>query len=160
PAPDEVVAWLKADAVPIATTDPESTSNDLTPLMDALRAARILAIGEGTLGSREFSRLKQRLIQRLVADGDVTVVALEANFAEAELVDAYVGTQGGWVDTILNSQFQVLQTHEVRELIEWIRRWNAEPAHRRKVRLRGFDMQSPRRSIAAVEAYLRKVDPA
>ena len=44
-------------------------------------------------------------------------------------------------------------------MIQWMRRYNADPRHQRKVQFYGFDMQSVPRAVKVVLSYLRKVDP-
>jgi erythromycin esterase len=160
PAPDEVVAWLKKTAISISTTEVGTPDHDLAPLVAAFGDARVIGVGEATHGTLEFTRLKHRLLERLVATHGVTVLAMEANFGNAELVDEYLQTGRGTPETVVKNLFRVWQTEEVRELIAWMRKWNADPRHRRKIRFRGYDVQGARESIAAVRTYLRRVDPS
>ncbi len=43
-------------------------------------------------------------------------------------------------------------------MIQWMRRYNADPKHTRKVKFYGFDMQSAARAAKVTLSYLRKVD--
>ena len=56
--------------------------------------------------------------------------------------------------------FWTWDTEEVRTMIEWMRSYNANPQHARKVKFYGFNMQSAPRAAKVTLAYLRKVDPA
>lgn len=56
--------------------------------------------------------------------------------------------------------FWTIDTEEVRDLIEWMRAYNLDPAHTRKVHFYGFDPQFPSRAAKRALAYVRKVDPA
>ena len=51
---EEVVVWLKANALPLATIEPDSSFHDLEPLRPMLSKARIVSLGESTHGTREF----------------------------------------------------------------------------------------------------------
>jgi erythromycin esterase len=51
------------------------------------------------------------------------------------------------------------KAEELLEMIEWMRAFNANPAHQRKVKFYGFDMQAPNMAVSNVIAYLRSVDP-
>jgi erythromycin esterase len=44
-------------------------------------------------------------------------------------------------------------------MIEWMRRYNADPKHTRKVKFYGFDMQTAARAAKVTLAYLRRVYP-
>jgi erythromycin esterase len=158
PAPDEVVAWVKERAIPISA-ELGTDDQDLAPLVAAFGDARMIGVGEATHGTLEFSVIKDRLFRRMVATHGVTVLAMEANFADAELVDAYLQTGRGTPDEAVKHLFRVWQTEEVRDLIAWMRTWNADPKHRRKIHFRGYDVQGARESMAAVRTYLKRVDP-
>ena len=159
PAPAEVVAWLKGEAIPISTAEVGTPDQDLAPLVAALGDARVIGVGETTHGTLEFTRIKHRLLERLVATHGVTDFAMEANFGAAERVDEYLQTGRGTPEEAVRNLFLVWQTEEVRDLVAWMRRYNADPKHRKKIRFRGYDVQGAERSIAAVRAYLRRVDP-
>jgi len=160
PASDEVVAWLRESAIPIATSATGGPNDDLAPLVATLGNARVIGVGEATHGTREFFQIKHRLLERLVATHGVTVFAIEATFSAAELVDDYVQTGRGTAEGVLAKLVGVWRTEEVRDLVVWMRQWNADPRHRRKVQFRGYDMQGARLSIAALRTYFKRVDPA
>lgn len=44
-------------------------------------------------------------------------------------------------------------------MIEWMRAWNADPAHAQKVQFTGFDMQTSKVAYETVAAFLGKVAP-
>ena len=76
PAGEEVVAWLKANAMPLASAEPGSGFGDLAALRDVIGDARIVSLGKATHGTREFFQLKHRLIEYCVAElGFTTAIA-------------------------------------------------------------------------------------
>jgi hypothetical protein len=62
----EVSAWLRENAIPFDTTDPNSDFEDLMPLKELIGDARIVALGEATHGTHEFFQLKHRMLRFLV----------------------------------------------------------------------------------------------
>lgn len=160
PAPDEVVSWLKEKALPIRTSEPGGATDDLAPLVSAFGNARVIGVGEATHGTREFTRFKHRLVEHLAGAPGGVVVAWEANFAKAEAIDEYLQTGKGTAEDAIRNMFRVWQTDEVLDLLKWIRTYNADPRHPGKIRLKGYDVQGARASLAAVRAYLRRVDPS
>jgi erythromycin esterase len=96
-----------------------------------------------------------------VTEKGFTAFAIEASMPEAFDVDAYVlGGPGDSTKALDALYFWTINTEEVADLIEWMRAYNLDPAHTRKVHFYGFDVQSPARAAKRALAYVRKVDPA
>ncbi len=161
PPPEEVVAWITQAAVPLTTVEAEHGFDDLKPLAKMIGDARVVALGEATHGTREFFQMKHRMLEYLVSELGFTVFAIEANWPEALVVDEYVMTgKGSAAEAVAGMYFWTWNTEEVVEMVEWMRRWNADPKHKKKVRFYGFDVQFVGTSHDAVLAYLAKVDAA
>jgi erythromycin esterase len=158
PAPDVVLAWLKKAAVPIATTEPDHDISDLEELAPMIGKARLVALGEATHGTREFSQMKHRMLEYLVQRQGVTAFLIEGGFGDVRALDAYVKGAPGDVKTAVTSLYGVWQTEEMAALVDWLRAWNADPAHA-KVSVYGIDVQTPLSSLSALLAYLGVVDP-
>src|SRR5262249_31303376 len=90
PAPGEITAWLKADAIRIASVQSDAGSADLMALLPHLQDARIVAMGEATHGTREFQQFKVRMFRFLVERLGFTVFGIEADWPEALSVNEYV----------------------------------------------------------------------
>lgn len=159
--PPEIEAWLRATGVPIATADPTHALDDLVPLAAIVGDAHVVGMGEATHGTREFFQLKHRVLEELVAHEGFTVLAMEANQPECRAINAYIlGGDGDVRELLRGIYFWTWDTEEVRAMIEWMRAWNADPAHRHKVQFAGFDMQETPVALASVEAFVRAVDRA
>lgn len=159
PASD-TVAWVAKRALPIARSEPGSDWADLGPLREFIADARVVGLGEGTHGTREFFQFKHRLFEYLVAELGFSVFAFEANFSESLVVNEYVQTGvGDPRKAIAGMGFEIWETEEVLALVEWMRAHNANPKHARKVSFYGLDMQFSRHGVEAVHEYLVRVDP-
>ncbi|WNG41712.1 erythromycin esterase [Archangium violaceum] len=152
------VAWVKQNALKLQSVEAGHGFEDLTPLEPVLRDVRVVALGEATHGTREFFQLKHRLFEFLVTRMGFTVMAFESNFAEMLALDEYVLTGRGDPAQLLKGE--TWDTQEVLELVQWMRRYNADPSHTKKLRLQGVDMQYSPAAVARVVAYLSKVDPS
>ena len=84
------IAWLKANALPLATAEPGSDVKDLEPLRRSIGNARVVGLGEATHGTREFFQLKHRMIEYCVSQLGFTVIGFEAPYGETLLVNDYV----------------------------------------------------------------------
>lgn len=157
----DAVAWLKRQAFAVATPEAGRGFQDLAPLGALIGEARVVALGEATHGTREFFQMKHRVLEYLVSELGFTVFAIEAFYPESLAVNDYVlSGKGDPAQALAGLGFWTWDTEEVLEMIRWMRRWNEDPRHTRKVRFYGFDMQSPPRAVRHVLGYLQRVDPA
>jgi erythromycin esterase len=155
------VAWLKQAAVPFDRADPAGSLADLEPLRAMVGGARMVALGEGTHGTREFFQMKHRVLQFLVRELGFTAFAIEATWPEANAVDLYVRTGiGDPAVALSNLYFWTWNTQEVAEMIAWMRDYNRTVPPARQVRFFGFDMQYPGVAMDTVAAFVRRADLA
>ncbi|MDB4881430.1 MAG: hypothetical protein JWL95_196 [Gemmatimonadetes bacterium] len=158
PSPAEQ-RWVRAHAIPIATTDPSAPLDDLRPFGAFVGDARVVALGEGTHGTAEFFQLKQRLVEYLVTQKGFTVFAIEAHMPEARRLNEYVLSGRGDVRAALAGlYFAYWNTREVLDIIEWIRGYNASGKGR--VEFWGFDMQVPGLAMDSVRAFVADAEPS
>lgn len=156
----EVVAWLQDHAVAFSTDDPEAPLTDLEPLRALVGNARVVALGEATHGTREFFRMKHRLLRFLVTEMGFQVFSIEATMPEAFRVNSYVhGGPGDPAVLLSGLYFWTWNTESVLDMIRWMRTHNAAPGAGPPVDFTGFDMQYPGMAIHNVEQFLREQDP-
>ncbi|MBF6317315.1 erythromycin esterase family protein [Nocardia cyriacigeorgica] len=142
-------------------------SANLGRAVDELLAARseptaLLGLGEPTHGIAAFPVLRNELLAQLVDRGFRSIV-LEIDMFGADLVNDYVTGARGEIDTVLATGF----SHRFggvpgnRELVEWLRAYNAGRPPQDRVRFYGFDfpgdqvdIASPRPALRAVVEYL------
>jgi erythromycin esterase len=160
PPPAEVVAYIGKQAIPLVSAEAGKGLDDMAPIGKLVGNARIVALGEATHGTREFFQLKHRFLEYLVAKQGFTVFAIEANQPECRAINDYVlhGT-GTAKEALKGIYFWTWNTEEVLAMIEWMRVWNADPAHKQKVQFTGFDMQTAVVAHATVTKLLEKVAP-
>jgi erythromycin esterase len=121
--------------------------------------ARVVALGEATHGTHEFFQLKHRMLEFLVSEMNFNVFAIEANMPEGFDLNEYVLNGKGDPERLLSGlYFWTWDTEEVLRLIRWMRQYNADERHQRKVKFYGFDMQAPVRPVKVALAYLRRID--
>ena len=158
PHPQEVVDWLRQNAVPIATAEPGSGLDDLRPLAEMFAGARIVSLGEATHGTREFFQLKHRILELCVEELGFDAFVIEAAFEESLMADRYVAKGEGIAGLgVANMRFWTWDTEEVLELVEWMRSRNESGD--RELRFMGYDMQFPSTAVRSLLAYLDARDP-
>jgi erythromycin esterase len=163
------VAWAAEHAIRMQTIEPGRSSADLKPLKAVIGRARVVALGESSHGIHEFLAFRNRLFEFLVLELDFTALAVETGFAESIQVNDFINGGPGDSKTAAQNVFSYAPVafDENRELIEWMRRYNAGVAAARKVRFYGIDITAGgqdqfaecRRALQAALAYVDRVDP-
>jgi len=135
---------------------------DVDALIERVGDARVVLLGEATHGTSEFYRMRARISERLIARAGFSFVAVEADWPDAARVDDYVlgAPRRSSIEFTPFSRFPawMWRNEEVHEFIDRLRAHNAEQSER-KVGFHGLDLYSLFTSIAAVLAYLDRVDP-
>lgn len=158
-AAPEVVRWLAASAAPLDSLEPGADPRDLAPLRAIVGDARIVALGEATHGSHEFFAFKRRALEFLVRELGFTDFAMETDWTQAQVANEFVEHGRGELDGALRALSPLWRTEEYRDLLTWMRAWNAEPAHVRKLRFHGLDLAAPGPTARRLKEYLARIDP-
>ncbi len=154
--PDVVVSWLRSRAIRLETLEAGDGQDDLAPLVQMWAGLDVLGLGESTHGTREFFTLKHRLLEFLVLELGLQVVAMETSESAATVIDDYVAIGAGDASAALDGlQFWTWNTREVLAMIEWLRRHNQQVPAERRVRFVGIDPQRPAKAVETVRTYLR-----
>lgn len=152
----EQIKWLEKHAMPLKSTNPTASLQDLRPLKDMIGSATIVGIGEATHGAHEVFTMKHRIVNYLTAEMDFKALVLEEGWDRALGLDRYVLTGKGDPSQYLSPVFN---TNEIIDLLQWIRQYNA-PKHKSKIRIIGMDIQSVNESVYNnILAYVKKYDP-
>ncbi len=157
----EIVEWLTSHIVPFETMEVREDRTDLAALDEMIGDARIVALGEATHGTREFFRMKHRMLDYLVREKGFTLFAMEATWPEMNRIDDWVKGRRARAEasTLLSGQyFWTWNTTSVLDLLFWARDYNRGAA--RPLSVLGFDMQHPGMAIHNVVTYLEGIDPA
>lgn len=158
---DPVVRWIRHNAIPLRTANPGDSDADLASLKQVVANASIVGLGEATHGTHEFFTMKARIAEFLMSKMGFTTFVMENDWGSSKLIDAYINGKTGDIASVMaQGLFPSWQTQEYRSLLEWMRAYNANPAHTTKIHFRGMDIQDLSQSdFDTVEDYLRIVDP-
>lgn len=130
---------------------------------DRFGDCRVVLLGEASHGTAEFYRARAAITRHLIEHHGFTIVAVEADWPDAEAIDRYVRHRPR--RTSAEPPFQRFPTWmwrntEIASLTEWMRRHNEVIADMdRRAGFYGLDMYNMHGSIAAVLDYLDRVDP-
>ncbi len=157
------IDWVRQNALVLDTVEFVDGHEDLLPLLALFEGARIIALGEGTHGTREFFTVRLRLIEFLATELGFTAFAFEFPYGEGIEVNEYVQTGNGDPSEILARVYCPPWNHqEMLDLIEWMRTYNATPGRSQAISFHGIDIHdgSSVLLVDSVLRYIEAVDPS
>ena len=155
----EAARAIKSASIPLP--DPIHAL-EFGPFFDSLADAKVVLLGEASHGTSEFYRARAAITRNLIAYHGFTIVAVEADWPDANRIDRHVRHRGAGVyDEAAFTRFPtwMWRNREVDEFIAWLSQHNEALPMERRVEFRGLDVYSLRSSITEVLAYLDQVDP-
>ncbi|HEV2173754.1 MAG TPA: erythromycin esterase family protein [Nitrospira sp.] len=163
--------WIAREATPFSVDSPRTFNAAVDKVIASLGdSVELLGFGEALHGGKDILILRNRLFQRLVEAHGYSAIAIESSFPRARVVNEYVAGRGpasyeAVQDIGFSHGFGRLDAN--RELVEWMRRYNADPSHRVKLQFYGFDSptemtcsDSPSQVLHFVLDYLASIDRA
>jgi erythromycin esterase len=161
--------WIRQEAIPFSVDSSEIFNASIDKVIASLDGSvELLGFGEALHGGEDILILRNRLFQRLVEEHGYSAIAIESSFPRAHVVNEYVaGRSPASYETVQEAGFShgFGQLDANRELVEWMRRYNADPSNRVKLHFYGFDSptemtvsDSPRQVLHFVLDYLASID--
>jgi erythromycin esterase-like protein/predicted phosphoribosyltransferase len=134
---------------------------DLDPLIGAIKDKRIVMLGEASHGTHEYYQLRATISKKLMFDHGFKFIAVEGDWPDAARLNRYIqGYEGESAQQVLMQNHRwptwMWANTEVAKLAEWMH--THEPLL--KVGFYGLDVYSLFDSMAEVDRYLRKKNPA
>jgi erythromycin esterase len=148
--------WIRSEAILFSADSTESFNSAVDKVIASLgNSVELLGFGEALHGGEDILKLRNRLFERLVAMHGYSAIAMESSFPRARLVNDYVSGRGsslldpeaqspGELAEVGPGSYEDVKDHGFshgfgrldanRELVEWIRRYNADPSHPVKIR--------------------------
>jgi erythromycin esterase len=162
--------WIAHEAIPFSLDSRPDFNAAVDQVIDSLGdSVAVLGFGEALHGGKELLVLRNHLFQRLVEAYGYSAIAIESSFPRGPIVNEYVLGHGpasyaAVQETGFSHGFGTFEAN--RELVEWMRHYNADPEHQRKLQFYGFDSptdmitDSPRQTLLVALDYLSSVDEA
>lgn len=168
------VAWARPRAIALRALDAAGSAGmadakRTRKIEVAIGAARIVALGEPAHGAHEPLAFRNALFRHLVENLGFTAIALESGLSESQRMNDFVLGAAADPAQVARDGFTwgFGDFAENVDLIRWMRAYNADNAHRRKIRIYGIDLSGgdgggfPRARVTLESAlsYLDRVDP-
>ena len=163
--------WIQNEVIPFSVDSSKTFNAAVDKMMASLGdSVQLLGFGEALHDGEDILILRNRLFQRLVEAHGYSAIAIESSFPRAHIVNEYIAgldpaSYEAVQDTGFSHGFGHLDAN--RELVEWMRVYNADPSHSIKLQFYGFDSptemtstDSPRQLLHFVLDYLASIDSA
>lgn len=103
---------------------------------------KLVGVGEGSHGSKEYQELKGEVFKKLVEQGKARTFAIEGDFGGSLKVNEYIhGGEGTAKDAAAAIGFHIYRTKEIEAIIDWMREYNQTAPEGEDLRFMGFDFQ-------------------
>lgn len=150
----------------VAKALPPINSTAFAANFDWLGQYHVVCLGDGSHGTSEFYTARAEISKRLIKDHGFKIVALEADWPDAEAIDHYVRRWPQYpgrmeAQEVMFKRFPtwMWRNREFQEFVHWLRDYNEGLPPHERAGVYGLDLYSMGSSISAVIEYLQSVDP-
>ena len=150
------IAWLTTQVRPFKSSDDATYLQDLNFLDKSIGDAEVVALGEATHGTSEFSTLQNRIIKYLVEQKGFEVIALEEEMLSTHQIIEPPQLERRTAEVIKDYFFLVHRTEEMAALVDYVKERNRLPGN--KIYLEGIDNQFPNVELDELSKRLPAID--
>ncbi len=103
---------------------------------------QVVGLGEASHGTKEYHQMKAEVFKALVRNNGCRTFIIEGDFGGALKVDAYIhGAEGTAEDVVGEIGFNIYRTHEMANLVDWMRSYNENATDGKDLHFYGMDIQ-------------------
>ncbi len=146
---------IDENIVPLNIADSKATVLQLQPLIDEMGKHKIVALGEGTHGTKEFNDIRISLIKELVEKKGFRIICFENAFGDTYYLNQWVNSEKPLREGMKMGLNSLWQTTEVAGLFEWVRAFNK--AHTDKVVIAGMDFNYQGSTAKIISDEIKKL---
>ena len=155
---DEAAEMVRASCEPLP---PPEDAEDFGACFDRFADAKVVLLGEATHGTSQFYKARAAITRRLIEKHAFSIVAVEADWPDAARIDRHVrhrAHEPSSDEAFTRFPTWMWRNVEMHEFVEWLRAHNESLPVEARTGFYGLDIYSLGTSIAAVLAYLDRVD--
>lgn len=130
-------AQVERQIVPISLNDSLLLVSQLKPLLTELGRKKIIALGEGTHGTKEFNDVRIALMKELILKKGFKTIFFENPYGDTHYLNCMINSSDDIKSAMKLYMISLWQTKEILDFLYWIRRYNLTHTH--KVSLIGMD---------------------
>ncbi|MGE9311810.1 erythromycin esterase family protein [Niabella sp. CJ426] len=140
--------------VPLNIADNKATILKLQPLIEEMGKHKIVGLGEGTHGTKEFNDIRISLIKEFVEKKGFRIICFENAFGDTYYLNQWVNSEKPVKEGMKMSLNSLWQTAEVEAFFEWIRTFNQ--THADKISIVGMDFNYQANTAKIINEEIKK----
>ena len=149
---------LTFNPISLNSSSPHDSFEDLRTLSLNYDSIRLIGMGESTHGTKEFFTMRHRMFKFLVEEKGFNTFFLEADYANCLKINRYINhEQNNLKDAILTIGLWPWVTEEMKDLIEWMKKYNSENTDK-KLSFVGCDVQRVSQTVFEIDKIIAKYD--
>lgn len=144
PGREAFLRWARTAVHPVGGLEFDRPPADLAALGRMIGGATVVAVSEGVHAGAEPLEFRNRLVRYLVEHHGFTAIAIESGLTEGRTAHDWVAGAGAESDLPTALARGITWTFDRlpqnADLMKWMRAWNADPRHGKKLDFYGFDL--------------------
>ena len=118
---------------------------------------RVVGIGEGSHGNREFQIAKKEVLQKVVSEGNGRSISFELSVGEGAMInDAIHENETDITELVGKLSYPLYDTQEIVDLLTWMREFNQNVPYEESIMFYGVDMQGAYLSLEYMQGLCEK----
>lgn len=139
----------KTNEHPLKFNPKSEQFKSIRPIIDATKNKTVVALGEGTHGTKEFNLIRNQISKELIQKHNFRVIAFETAFGDMSILNQEINSTKNIQSIMKENILSIWQTKEIEELFTWVRKYNAK--NQDKIILTGFDINFLNNSTVVLE---------
>lgn len=114
--------------------------NDVNSITKVLKDKEIVALGEGTHGTKDFNDIRINISKNLIQKHGFTIIAFEQAMGDSYVLNEGINSTSNLKEIMSENLLSIWQTHEFEDFFLWVRDYNSKKKDKDKVFITGFDV--------------------
>lgn len=147
---------LGKNIIPLNPEDGKISTAQLQPMINDMGMYKIVGLGEGTHGTKEFNELRIGIIKELIQKKGFRIICFENAFGDCYYFNQWLNSGEPIKEGMKKYLISLWQTKELEELFEWIRKYNLNNSG--KVSITGMDFNYLAGTAMIIESETKKLN--
>ena len=130
-------AQINLKVKPLNLNNSKKLNQQLKPIITQIGDKKIVALGEGTHGTKEFNELRITMIKQLIEQKGFTIICFENPYGDSHFLNQIINSEQDIHAGLRQYSISLWQTKEIENFLLWLRTYNK--SHKNKVEFMGID---------------------